>query len=88
MASIEVRIVDKSNGRTDKSKALAVWSRTLKVEARARRHDYMHCMDDDIQDIEGPPGICLVRPDGYVAMTASTDAWGDVVGRLSALLRG
>lgn len=48
------------------------------VEARARLRDHMHLIGDDIRDPQGMSGICVVRPDGYVAMTAANGGWADV----------
>ncbi|QFY63815.1 monooxygenase (plasmid) [Rhizobium grahamii] len=56
------------------------------AEAAVRLKDYMNLIDGDIRSPSDVDGMCLVRPDGYVAVTTHRDGWEDLtafLGRVS-----
>lgn len=69
---VRVRIVDKNTGRTDKSKALAVWSRTLELLDRAG------CADAFVkagQQMEGANLFAGGKRIGYIDLTKIHSAY-------------
>ncbi|KRB60646.1 hypothetical protein ASE04_23865 [Rhizobium sp. Root708] len=56
------------------------------ADVAVRLKDYMHLIDGDIRSPSALDGMCLVRPDGYVALTTHRDGWEDLtafLGRVS-----
>lgn len=53
--------------------------------AQARLKNYAHLLADRVVDTGNENGICLVRPDGYVAMTTHANGWNDLIAYLDRI---
>lgn len=56
-----------------------------KEHVSARLKNHLHLLAHPILDSENTSGMCLVRPDGYVAMTTHASGWNELMAYLDRI---